>query len=475
MRSGSQVRLALCASLVAGCSLIWPAHYKLKQADELEAKGRYPEAVALYEEVFTKYPKKTEALKALERAAALYDERLNNWQKAAGYLQDLRVRTEGRPEHASVLLRLGRVLERAGSPFKDSLETYGILCKSCASAPEAVSALLSQGRLHEAMQNWPAAKSVYEEAIAKLGKSPEAATVRVRLESVWQMEAVGMYYAGSVDDAIVLAQEAMKKGITVVEIRNGLEALLKRYANAQLLWKARAEAVAKQDSAITDRVDPSFFVHRFERGAEPAPPEGWAAKWDPKRKTLTVTEVPPEPPGEIAVAAARKPKTKAKPARKPWSWKSPAEVQVLGYWWSPEGRLLGWIGKSRTGKRRTLNIVDLAKRRSWVLLADPGGSVLGEVMAFLPRADKVVFPYEDYFAVSDLRGGVRNNFPLAGDPETKSVYRGREVEWMATTADGLEVVLAVNQPLPKARGKTKVPAEPKRLALWKVGLGVGTF
>ena len=472
-------------AMLAGCALIWPAKYKFEAAEELEQQGKYPEAVALYEEVFTRYPKKREALDALLRAAAIYEERLNNWQKAAAYLQDLRSRTEGKPQYASVLLRLGRVLEHAGSPFRDSIETYGVLCRNCASAPEAVSALVAKGRLHESMQDWAAAKGVYEDALARYGKSAEAPTIRVRLEAVWQFEAMGLYYAGEVEHGVTLAQEAMKKGITVDEVRNGLEALLGRYKKAMDLWRAEAASVIREAATVTDQPAPGHFVHRYERGAPAAAPAGWTTAWDAKKTTLTVTEAPPEEvsatPMESAQPAlagkpAAKPKAapKRKPLPKPWSWKSPAGVQVLGYWVSPDGRKLGWIGKSRSGSKRSLNLVDLGSRKGWVVMTDPTGTVLGDVIAFLPHADKVIFPYENYVMVSDLRGGNRTSFPLESGRGPRVAFRGRQVDSLATTSDGLELLLVTVPPPPK-KGKASAGEAASPHVYWQVGLGVGSF
>lgn len=453
MSTASRLRLAVALCLIGGCSLIWPAKYKFEEAEALEKDGKYPEAVVLYELVFTKYPKSREALEALARAAAVYEERLNNWQKAAAYLQDLRTRTEGKPQFASVLLRLGRVLEHAGTPYKDSLETYGVLCRNCASAPEAVSALVAQGRLHESMQDWAAAKGVYEDALARYGKSAEAPTIWVRLEAVWQFEAMGLYYAGEVEHGVTLAQEAMKKGITVDEVRNGLEALLGRYKKAKDLWQAEAASVVREEGTVSDRPAPGHFVYRYDRGPAPSAPEGWAVVLDAKRKTLKLT---------------------VSGTGKPWTWKSPAEAQVTGYWFSPDGRRLGWIAKSRSGKKRTLNALDLRTRKGTVVMTDPAGTVLGDVMAFLPYAAKVVFPYGNYMMVSDLRGGNRTSFPPEVDLDRRDAFKGRQVESVATTADGLELLLITDE-TPAKKGKAGSGAADRRIVYRKVGLGIASF
>jgi hypothetical protein len=277
----------------------------------------------------------------------------------------------------------------------------------------------------------------------------------------------------------------MMKGLTVDEVRNGLEALLGRHKKARQLWRAEAASVIREEVVVTDQPDPGHFVYRYERGAAAAAPAGWTAVYDAK-KTLTVTETPAEEASATPVVSvqtgaagkpAAKPKTaaKRKPAVKRWSWRSPAGVQVLGYGFSPDGRRLGWVGKARTGGRRTLNIVDLGKPgKGRTVVTDREGTVLGDVMAFLPYSDKVIVPYGNYVMVSDLRGGNRTSFPLEADRGRREVFKGRQVEWLATTSDGLELLLAMGPPPAKKR---KAGAEPdaRPLVYWKVGLGVASF
>jgi len=438
----------------------------LRDAQQLEAQARYQEAASLYEQLYQKYPAKPEALTALSRAAALYEERLSNWQKAASFLQELRARTENKPEYPSVMLRLAKVLENSGSPYKDSLETYGIICKNCASAPESAEAMMAQGRIHESLQNWVAAKSDYENAIAKLGTSPKAASVRTRLQSVWLLEALDAYYAGRVDDGVALAGEALKKELTVPEVKRGLEDLIRRYRNAQRLWEGNAGLILIDDQTLVGAVDPSRFIVHAERTPDPASPEGWTFTVDPKRKTFTVTQAVP-----VATPDPKVPAKKAA-AKKPWVFKSSSEAQALGWWWAADGSLLAWIDKVRGGSKRCLRMLEPATRKSWTVMTDPAGEVLGESVLILPHARKLIFPYRDFLAVSDLRGGNMVNF-LLRDKEHKAKFRGRNVEYFASSADGLEVAVAVRQPKP-AGGKAKGAAEtdPVPLAIWKLGLAV---
>lgn len=449
--------------MLGGCQWIWPERYMLRDAQQLEAQAKYQEAATKYEEVYQKYSSKPEALTALSRAAALYEERLNNWQKAASFLQELRTRTENKPEYPSVLLRLARVLENSGSPYKDSLETYGVICKNCASAPESAEAMMAQGRIHESLQNWVAAKSDYENAIAKLGTSPKAATVRTRLQSVWLLEALDAYYAGKVEDGVTLATEALKKELTVAEVKRGLEDLVRRYRNAQRLWAGNAGLVIIEDQTLVGAVDASRFVIRAERTPAPAAPEGWAFAFDDKRKTFAVTQVlAAETP-----AAGEKPK--AGGPKKPWTFKSPSDSQAVGWWWSADGSLLAWIGKSRESKKRSLQVLDLGARKSWTVITDPSGSVLGESVLILPHAGKLIYPFENYLAISDLKGGNRVNFLLRGDAEHKVKYRGRDVDFLASSSDGIEIAVAVRQTAPEKKGAAD---EPPALAIWKLGLAL---
>ncbi len=473
MKGAVRRAAALAAGLLwlGGCQWIWPERYMLRDAQQLEAQAKYQEAAAKYEELYQKYSAKPEALTALSRAAALYEERLGNWQKAASFLQELRSRTENKPEYPSVLLRLARVLENGGSPYKDSLETYGIICKNCASAPESAEAMMAQGRIHESLQNWVAAKSDYENAIAKLGTSPKAAAVRTRLQSVWLLEALDAYYAGKVEDGVTLAGEALKKELTVPEVKRGLEDLVRRYRNAQRLWDGNAGLVILDDQSFVGAVDASRFIVRAERTPSPVTPEGWSFTVDAKRGTFTVAQALPP----VAADPAAKGKARKTEAKKAWSFKSSSENQALGWWWSADGSLLAWIDKARGGHKRTLRILEPATRKTWSVFTDPAGEVLGESVLILPHARKLIFPYKDFLAVSDLRGGNMVNFLLHGDKDHKVKFRGRNVEYFASSADGLEVAVAVRQgTAAKAPAKGKGDAEPAPadLAIWKLGLAV---
>ena len=68
-RDGRRAVLLAAGLGLAGCQYIWPERYALREAQELEGKAKYAEAVKAYEDVFTKWPTKPEAIPALDRAA----------------------------------------------------------------------------------------------------------------------------------------------------------------------------------------------------------------------------------------------------------------------------------------------------------------------------------------------------------------------------------------------------------------------
>jgi len=91
---------------------------------------------------------------------------------------------------------------------------------------------------------------------------------------------------------------------------------------------------------------------------------------------------------------------------------------------------------------------------------DVSGKLLGETVLLLPYCDKMVFPYENDLAISDLRGGSRAHFQIKGDARHK--FRGDQIEWIASSVDGLELAVAVAQAAPKAAAKPKKGAPPPR-------------
>jgi tetratricopeptide (TPR) repeat protein len=464
----------------------------LQSAQRLENEGKYEQAVALYEEVSTKYRKSESARTALFRAAALYEEKLDNWRKSAALLQELRTLTEGKPEAPQVLLRLGRVLEHGGSPYTDALLTYGVICKECAAAPESVAALLSQGRINESLQRWGEAERVYEEAIEKLGDTPESATVKTRLQSVWLLEALGTYFSGGIEEGAALAEKALKKGISYPEVRQGLEDLLRRFHLARSIWKSHPGRIFFQDYSIAADFDSTQYLTSAGRGRISVAPKGWDLTFNDKRKNFILREKPAVAlapsaggtsawpagpakqamlaPGAGKVSASLNPSRAGKRVSKraAWVFRSPVESEILGIWWSSDSRYLGWVARARGGVAKEIRILDLKERRSWQVARDQSGGYVGDTVLFLPRAGKVVFPYGYFLAISDLRGGNRVQFLVRADRKLGAVYKAKEVEWLAATADGVSLAVAVRQEGAKKDNEGKpVPA---RMMYWKFNL-----
>ena len=465
MRREAVRAAAVCAVLAMGCSLFSPAKYKLYSAQKKEAAGKYEEAVALYEEVATRHRSSDAALTALSRAATLYEEKLNNWQKSAALLQELRALTEGKPEAPQVLLRLARVLEHSGSPYTDALLTYGIICKECAAAPESVASLLSQGRINESLQRWDEAGRIYEEAIAKLGDTPESATVRARLQSVWLLNALSTYFSGQVEEGAALAEKALKRGVTFPEVRHGLEDILRRYQLARSIWKSHPGRLFLQDYTVTGDFDSGQYITKSERGKASAAPAGWELAYNHKKQSFVLTETPPDPPPPVA---GKKTKAVKKKKKKPWTFRSPADADVLGVCWSPDARYLGWVDRPGGGSAKEIRVLDLKERRMWQVIRDASGSYVGDSMLFLPRAGKIVFPYGYFLAISDLKGGNRVQLLVRGDKRQGAVFRSRNVEWLAATSDGVSLAAAVKQAPAKKTAKGAVA--PPRFMYWKFNL-----
>ncbi len=461
LRSLLGTSLLVCVILAAGCSWVFPAKYKLRAAQELEAAGNYEEAVVQYEEVARDYRGRSEAVMALSRAAALYEGQLKNWQKAAVLLQELRTLVEGTPEAPQVLLRLARILEQSGSPYTDSLTFYKLICTECVTEPEGRSALLAQGRIYESMQRWDDAKRVYEEAIAYPGLAGGDGPVRARLQSVWLLEALGAYFGGQVDEGVRLAQEALEQELIVPEVKQGLEDLLRRHRLAKNLWRSSPETVFVADVDIMATPEPSSYVFKAERSQRQLAPEGWQLDYNQKRKSFRLTEKPPVSATDLTAGTAKR-KSKAR-KKKLWSYTNPSWSEVLGLWWSPDGRYLGWAAKSRKLKTREFRVLDLKTRKAWRITRDSTGLSLGETMLFLPRAGKLVFPTGKFLVVSNLRGGNRVQLLVKGNRKLRATYRARKVDWLACSADGIELTVAVSQPV------TKKSEEPRHM-YWKFNL-----
>jgi len=458
---------------IAGCGWLFPERALMKKAREFEEQGKYSDAVAAYEEVVRKFPKKEESEAALSRAALLYEERLNNWQKAAAFLQELKGKTQGKPEHPQVLLRLGRILEHSGSPYSDALETYGLICRNCASAPESMSAWLAQGRIYETMQDWKNARLTYEAALTRSASGGESAVIASRLENLQLVEALGAYSDGRIDEAIKAAKEALGGNLSVPEVRRGLEDLVSRWQTAKHFWATNPALAVARDIERTPVDDPVRYSWRAVKGGGQEVPEGWDLALDAKKGTFVLSEKREEP---VPPKDGKKAKA-SKVARKPWSYKSPVKYKVLGVWWSKDGTWLGWISREATGRRR-IDTLDLKKRRNWAVTRESTKGTLGEVILFLPggeRSGKLVYASGNYLAISNVRGG---DMAMVRMGSKEKPFYGGGAEWIASSSDGIELMLAARFPEKpaakakkgKAAGAAMPPAGPE---FWRVNLSAG--
>lgn len=397
------------------------AHFRAAVAEETQA--RYPEALGLYESFFKAYPDRQEANDALSHAASILEERQGNWQKAAAYLQELRARTTGTPEAPKVLFRLAKLLEHSGTPYTDALAMYGLVCKDCAAAPEAVYAWLAAARIHESMKNWTEAKRCYQAALGKLGAAAEAAQIRAQYQAVQLQEALGVYFSGSLEGGVALADEALKDGGLSPEVKLGLDDLEKRYRSATRFWKKSAAATTVEDDQPLKELDEARFVARARTGEVGDVPAGWAVTFDARKKRLTVKEAPPE----------------GKKGRKktPWSFSTPTDREVTGASFSPEGDWFVWVSKTKGGTGRRIDTIDLKKKRPYRV--SPPRSTVGETAIFLPRSHMLVFADGPYVVFSDPRGGDRTQQKVPG-------LSGTALAGFATSADGLELAVAVHPP-----------------------------
>ncbi len=416
----------LCVLSLSGCKYIFPAKNSFQQARELESAGRYAEAATAYERVYRRHPRSAEGREALSRAAAINEEFLGDWRKAGGLLQDLRIKSEGLPEYPQVMLRLGRVLEKSGSPYREAIAVYSALSQDSTSSPEGVSALLALGRIHESVKSWGEAKNDYRLAIERSGGPERAESVNIRLQTVCLLEVLDAYFGGRIEEAVNLAREGLGQ-LTVPAVRRGLEDLLRRYRKARKFWDVSAGLVVLEDSETVEEADPERFIIKSMGGTSfrdsgPAP-DGWRIEYNDKRRSFVLYE---------------EKESQKEPA---WKYESSSRQQVLGYWWAPDGSKLGWIGKWRGGNSMRINVVDLKKKSANRAVYDPSGALLGEVMIFLPRCEKMVFPYRDYLAVADVDGGNQTIFRLRSGPG--GAYRSAEADWLACSADGLEVTVGV--------------------------------
>ena len=461
--AGARARIVFVSFLavaVGGCAWLFPERALMKKAREFEDQGKYADAVATYEEVIRKFPKKEEADAALLRAALLYEERLGNWQKAGAFLQELKGKTQGKPEHPQILLRLARILEHGGSPYTDALETYGLICRNCASAPESMSAYLAQGRIYETMQDWKSARETYEQALSRSMPGGEGAVIASRLENLQLVEALGAYSDGRIEEAVVMAKESLAKGPTVPEVRRGLEDLVSRWQMAKHFWVANPADTVARDIERAAADDPVRYSWRAVKGGGQQVPEGRELVVDEKNGTFVVTEKEEEP------AAGKK----AKKAAKPWSYKSPVKNKLVGVWWSKDGTWMGWISRDSTGRKR-IDTLDLKKRRNWAVTRETTRGTLGEVILFLPggeRSGKLVYLSGNYLNVSNVQGGDMVMVRMV--PKGKT-FNGGGAGLIASSSDGIELMIAV-APAPSKKGKaaSAEPAEPEH---WRVNLSAG--
>jgi tetratricopeptide (TPR) repeat protein len=451
------------ALAVAGCSWIFPEKALMKKAREAEAQGKYADAVATYEEVVRRFPKKEEAEDALSRAALLYEERLNNWQKAAAYLQELKSKTQGKPEHPQILLRLARILEHSGSPYADALENYGLICRNCASAPESMSAYLAQGRIYETMQDWRNARSIYEEALSRSSPGGEGAVIASRLENLQLVEALGAYSGGRIEDAVKMAREALARNPTVPEVRRGLEDLVSRWQMARHFWATNPALTVARDIEKVAVDDPVRYSWRARKGGGGTAPEGWELSIDAKTGVLSVAQKLPAPEDGGKKKSVKK---------KPWTFKSPSRYKALAAWWSRDGTWLAWISREATGRKR-IDSLDLVKRRNWAVTREATKGIFGEVLLFLPggeRSGTLIYASGSYIAVSNVRGG---DMVMIRIGEKKTPFNGPGTQLLASSSDGIELMLSCLPPAKPAGKKAKAPVEEPKPEYWKVNLSAG--
>jgi len=460
--AGARARIvfvSFLAVVVGGCAWLFPERALMKKAREFEDQGKYADAVATYEEVIRKFPKKEEADAALLRAALLYEERLSNWQKAAAFLQELKGKTQGKPEHPQILLRLARILEHGGSPYTDALETYGLICRNCASAPESMSAYLAQGRIYETMQDWKNARETYEQALSRSAPGGEGAVIASRLENLQLVEALGAYSDGRIEDAVRMAKESLEKGPTVPEVRRGLEDLVSRWQMAKHFWATNPALTVARDIERAPADDPVRYSWRAIRGGGQQVPEGWELAVDEKKGTFVVTEKRGEP------TAGKK----AKKTAKPWSYKSLAKYKALGVWWSKDGTWMGWISREATGRKR-IDTLDLKTRRNWAVMRETAKGTLGEVVLFLPggeRSGKLIYVSGNYLNVSNVRGG---DMVMVRMGSKEKPFNGGGAELIASSSDGIELMLSARPAAKKGKAAKAAPAEPE---YWRVNLSAG--
>ena len=466
---------------LAGCG---GAPKSFQEAQKLESGGKYQEAAAKYREVGEKFPGSREAMPALLRSGELYEARLGDLKNASESYRALKAIVEGKPDSGEVVLRLAKSLEYSGPPYRESLENYGVVRKNFSGKPESAKALLATGRLYEAMRLWPESRSIYEEALRTLTSSGEKDIAWTRLQSVWLMECLGLYFSGKIDESVTLAGNAISRSPTVPEVKRGLEVLMRRHSLAARFWDIHPSMVIAEETSLMTTPDQSRFIVGGRPGEVQEAPAGWELAFDQKKKTFVLKEKPPvsvEPaaPGKDGKKGgkndAKKKVEKPKPP-KVWTYRSNPDYEVLGCWWSSDGAFLGWAARERFGSRRVLEVLDLKARKKWQVVSNPSSGAIGEVMVFLPHSRKLVYPMRRYIVVSDIRGGSQSMLKVK-TPSGKDapVFQGGRVKSLACSADGLEIAVGVARERKggEKKGKDgKKSGQPDEIDTWKVNLTI---
>ena len=450
----------------------------------MEGEGKYQEAAGKYREVGEKYPKSREAVPALFRSGELYEARLGDAKSASESYRLLKAMVEGKPEAGEVIIRLAKALEFSGPPYRESLENYSAVRKGFSGKPESAKALLATGRLYEAMRLWPESRAIYEEALQTLKSTGERDTAWTRLQSVWLLESLGLYFSGKVDEAVKLAGDSLSRSPTVPEVKRGLEVLQRRYSLAKKFWDIHPSMVIAEETSQMTTPDQSRFIVGGRVGEIQEPPPGWEFKLDQKKKTFVLREKAPESavpePARGKDDKKNKDKDKAR-SREVWSFRSNPDYEVLGCWWSFDGNYLGWAARERFGSRRILEVLDIKARKKWQVVSNPVSGAIGEVLVFLPHSRKVVYPMRRYIVVSDIRGGSQSMLKVKTGPEKGApVFQGGRVRTIACSADGLELAVGMareqkdGEKKAKEKDKKKSGVEEKEgdLVAWKINLTI---
>jgi len=454
----------LSAFVVGGCGS--PGKMFL-EAQKLDSSGNWAEAAGAYRKVADKYPKADESIKALFRAGEICEQKLADTRSAADVYRSLKELTEGKPESGEAMLRLGRALEAAGSPFKESLENYLDVKRKFAGKPEWVRATLATGKIYEMLHAWAQAGSTYEEALRTLPPSPEKDAAWGHLQSVWLLNALGLYFSGKMEDGVRIAAETLAQPLTVLEVRRGLEVFLRRNSLARRFWECHPARVQANEISLGNSVDPSRFIITAKAGEMGEAPPGWELKLDKKRKTFVVKQKKEESKAKEGDKKGGKKESAGKEGKKEWSFRSSADCEVTGCWWSVDGAYLGWAARERGGSKRVLEVLDLKTHRKYRVTSHPTGGAIGEILLFLPRSQKVVFPFRRYMVISDVRGGSQSLLKVRV-PGPGPSFSGGDAKWLSCSADGLEVSAGIKSQAKK--GKKGAEAKADELDIWKVNL-----